>query len=213
MFFLETYNGRSLFLEGPISSRELELFTDASGSVGFGAYFLGNWCAERWPQSWKDLGLVRNLAFLELFPIVVAVDIWGEQLRNRKVRFMCDNMGVVQAINRQTANSRPVVGLLRHLVIKGLSLNAHFTAVHVPGVQNNIADSLSRFQVERFQELAPDAAEVGGLVVRHKELEKVDEDFIQNDGVHPNEIGLDLWTLGIKEGIEAALQVWRDGST
>ena len=33
--------------------------------------------------------------------------------------------------------------------------NIWFKAVHVPGVLNDIADSLSRFQIERFRMLAP----------------------------------------------------------
>lgn len=59
----------------------------------------------------------------EALPIVVAVEIWGARLQNRKVRFMCDNLGVVHAVNRQTVNSPPVVALLRHLVLRGLELN------------------------------------------------------------------------------------------
>lgn len=156
--FLDSFNGRSLFLEGPMDSADVELFTDASGAHGFGAYLQGSWCAGRWPQEWRDLGYVTNLALLELFPIVVAVELWGDFFRNKKIRFMCDNLGVVQAINQQTAGSRPVVSLLRFLVLKGLSLNALLVAKHIPGVCNGIADALSRFQMERFRNLAPSAA-------------------------------------------------------
>lgn len=42
--FLECFNGRSLFLESPISNRDLELYTDASGAHGFGPCFQGAWC-------------------------------------------------------------------------------------------------------------------------------------------------------------------------
>lgn len=159
--FLEHFNGRSLFLEGPMSNTDLELFTDASGAHGFGAFFQGEWCAEEWPAAWREAGLCGNLALLELFPIVVALEIWGERLSNKRVRFMCDNLGVVQAVNRQTANSPPVVSLLRHFVLKCLLINSHCTAVHVPGVDNNIADSLSRFQWDRFRALVPEAADGG----------------------------------------------------
>lgn len=159
--FLEQYNGRSLLLEGPVSSSELELYTDASGAHGFGAFFQGEWCAEAWPSSWREAGHCVNLALLELFPILVAMEIWGERLKGKRVRWLCDNLGVVQAVNRQTANSPPVVLLLRQFVLKCLLLNSHCTAVHVPGVDNNIADALSRFQWERFRELAPRAEEAG----------------------------------------------------
>ncbi|KAM3936010.1 uncharacterized protein RB166_003095 [Leptodactylus fuscus] len=155
--FLELYNGRSLLMSPAVSTVDWELFTDASGSVGFGAYFGGAWCAGRWPSDWVELGWVRNLCLLELFPIVVAVEVWGDRFRDRKVRFHCDNQSVVSAINSLTASSPPVVCLLRYLILKCLSLNAWVVAVHVPGVSNVIADSLSRFQWERFHAVAPDA--------------------------------------------------------
>lgn len=75
---------------------------------------------------------------------------------------MCDNLGVVQAVNSKSAKSCPVVSLLQQLVLWALELNAQFVVVHVPGVSNSTADSLSRFQGERFQELAP-GAEVEGI--------------------------------------------------
>lgn len=59
-------------------------------------------------------------------------------MKNRKVRFMCDNLGVVQAVNGQSVNSHPVVCLLRQLVLRCLELNMHFSAVHVPSVCNGI---------------------------------------------------------------------------
>lgn len=165
--FLEQFNGRALMMEGPVTNEELELSTDASGSVGFGAYFQGSWCAERWPVSWVEAGLCANLVLLELFPIVVALFIWGERFRDKRVKFHCDNMGVVMAINQQTANSPPVVALLRHLVLRCLVLNVHFSAVHVPGKLNVIADSLSRFQWDRFRAVAPEADESGLCCPEH----------------------------------------------
>ena len=37
-------------------------------------------------------------------------------------------------------------------------LHIQFAAVHVEGLQNGIADSLSRFQMGRFRELVPEAS-------------------------------------------------------
>ncbi|KAM4045411.1 LOW QUALITY PROTEIN: uncharacterized protein ACNLHF_009243 [Anomaloglossus baeobatrachus] len=152
--FLQLYNGRSLWLREVVSSDELVLYTDVAGSSGFGAYFGGRWCVGKWPESWRISGLTRNLALLELFPIVV---LWGQELRDRKVRFMCDNLGVVQCVNKLIADSPPVVDLLRHMVLQCLELNLFIWAVHVPGVLNSVAGALSRFQWDRFRVLALDA--------------------------------------------------------
>lgn len=92
----------------------------------------------------------------------MAVELWGERFENKKIRFHCDYMGVVQAINGLTASLPPVVRLLQHLVLRCLLLNAWVVAVHVPGVANGVEDSLSRSQWERFRQLAPEA-DVNGL--------------------------------------------------
>lgn len=70
--FLATYNGCSVWLEPAVNSSDCEVYTDALGGHGFGAYFHGQWCATPWPKSWRAAGLLSNLALLELFPIVVA---------------------------------------------------------------------------------------------------------------------------------------------
>ena len=49
-------------------------------------------------------------------------------------------------------------------VLQCLKNNIAFCARHIEGKLNNIADALSRFQMERFRSLAP-AAEPEGIVV------------------------------------------------
>lgn len=39
--FLESFNGRALWMAGPVSNFDLKLFTDATGSAGFGGLFSG----------------------------------------------------------------------------------------------------------------------------------------------------------------------------
>lgn len=113
-------------MSGPVSNFDVELVTDTAGSTGFGAYFQGRWSAEPWPQSWERAGFLGNLVLLELFPVVLALELWGEACRNLKLRINCDNMGVVQVVNRMSASSHPVIRLLRQLVFRCLSLNILF---------------------------------------------------------------------------------------
>lgn len=63
-------------MSGLVSNFDLELFTDAAGSTGFGAFFQGQWSAGPWPQSWVDAGFTKNIVLLELFPVVLAVELW-----------------------------------------------------------------------------------------------------------------------------------------
>ena len=42
--FLSKWNGHSLFLQSsPSPAQNLELYTDAAGSIGFGGYFQREW--------------------------------------------------------------------------------------------------------------------------------------------------------------------------
>ena len=43
--------------------------------------------------------------------------------------------------------------VVRTVVIRSLELNIHFKAKHIPGIDNGIADALSRFQMSRFRQL------------------------------------------------------------
>lgn len=63
------------------------------------------------------------------------------------MRFLCDNLEVVQVVNSQTANSCPLVRLLWHLMMKRLELNAQFTVG-----RNSIVDSLSRLRFQEFSQ-------------------------------------------------------------
>ena len=50
--FLANWNGRSFFLESsPTRTADLELYTDAAGSMGFGSYLQGKWFQGHWPPT------------------------------------------------------------------------------------------------------------------------------------------------------------------
>ena len=58
-------------------------------------------------------------------------------------------------INNQTSRDPNIMALLRPLVLTCLRFNINFTARHIPGRYNILADKLSRSQVEEFRILAP----------------------------------------------------------
>lgn len=60
-------------MEGLVSNYDLELFTDAAGSTGYGTFLGDRWSAERWPAKWREAGFLKNLVLLELFPLVVTI--------------------------------------------------------------------------------------------------------------------------------------------
>lgn len=68
---------------------------------------------------------------------------------------------------------------------------------------------MNRARVKLNKAVGRFIARNGGIVVRHKDLEELDDALLRPDGVHLNAIGLDIWTLGLREGLEQAVRVWR----
>ena len=88
--FLINYNGVTYFQANYwVSNENIQLFTDSAGSVGFGLYFEGRWSQGRWSE-WV-LEKKFSIDALELFPIYVAIKLWGKTLANTKVSFRSDN--------------------------------------------------------------------------------------------------------------------------
>ena len=57
-------NAKSFFLSWHrATSQNLNLFTDAAGSLGYAAIFGKHWCFGEWPSNWKQF----NIAILECF--------------------------------------------------------------------------------------------------------------------------------------------------
>lgn len=158
--FLSEYNGVTVMLDYSWSSSDiLQLFTDSAGGLhrGFGAYFQGHWAQSCWPIEWGELGILSDITFLELFPVVVAMELWGNILSNKKIIFHIDNQAVVTIINKKSSKSPRVMVLVRRLVLLTLKLNMLIKAEHIPGKYNIIADSLSRCDWQRFRKMAPTA--------------------------------------------------------
>ncbi|XP_076104083.1 uncharacterized protein LOC143072853 [Mytilus galloprovincialis] len=134
--------------------------TQFVSQTGCGAYFDGKWAQYKWPEAWSNMPIMRDITFLELVPIVLAMFIWASNFQNRKILFRFDNMELVSIINKRTAKSKRVMAFIRPLVLFTMQHNIQFKAQHIDGCKNEIADSISRFQLKRFRELAPGAESV-----------------------------------------------------
>ena len=150
--FLQCYNGVSVFINSKwLSSSTINLYADAAGSKGFAIVYGKRWLAGPFPNSWQHL----HITIKELYPIVLALAIWGPQLHNNKILFHTDNLACMHIINTQTSKGKNVMILVRHLVLTALTNNILFKATHVPGKINTIPDLLSRFQLQKARKLAP----------------------------------------------------------
>jgi hypothetical protein len=88
------------------------------------------WFAKAWPSHLQHY----QIAVKELFPIVLALEIWGDILKNGKLLFLCDNQAVVEVINKQSCKDKSIMKLIRRLVLAALK----FRAKHIAGKNKKI---------------------------------------------------------------------------
>lgn len=69
-------------------------------------------------------------------------------------------------------------------------------------------ERLNKARIKVNKEVGKFFVRNGGLTIRHRDLEKEPQLFLKEDGVHLNAVGIDIWSLGLQEGIQRALRVW-----
>ena len=159
--FLADYNGKSFFLSNEIfANTSLKLFTDSCTSIGYGGYFCSEvfseyqWFAGEWTDWWKS----QNIMILELYPIVIAIELWAYVLENKRLLIFTDNYALVSVINKKTSKNALAMILVRRLVLACLKHNVFVLAQHITGVYNRLADALSRQEIAVFLKDCPNAA-------------------------------------------------------
>ena len=149
--FLPGWSGTSLILESNWTPTNIQLFTDVSGTNGWGAYWSGKWLQGQWSET----QLQMDITWKELFAIVMAVHTWGALWQKQKILIHCDNLAVVAIWESGSTRAKETMALVRLLYYCAARYNINICIVHIAGVNNVIADCLSRFQQEKFWQLAP----------------------------------------------------------
>ena len=128
--FLDRYNGKSMFLsERFLSSNTLSLYTDSAQSLGYGGIYGSRWFYGMFPTPWQSF----NITLLDLYPIVLAVNIWGPLWKNHCILFFTDNEALTAIINKQSSTDNNIMKLLRCLVLACLQYKVLFQAKHIQG--------------------------------------------------------------------------------
>ena len=153
--FLPTWNGVAIIHPTPISSLELQLFTDAS-DLGFGCVYGDRWTYAPWKGQWLP-SKVNHINVRELFAIWAATFTWGREWKDNEVVIFTDNKSLVDVWSTGTCDDKRMMAIIRALFFHTASLNISLILSYIPGAENINADLLSRLQVQEFQQLNPDA--------------------------------------------------------
>lgn len=85
---------------GTPSPRELVAIHESCRLKGLGAIFGRQCFFGSFPDQWQSL----SITFLELFPIALAVRIWGCHMANQYIVFVTDNAAFVRINKRLNTN-------------------------------------------------------------------------------------------------------------
>ena len=94
-----------------------------------------------------------HIIILELFPVVLVVEILGDFMFNKRILFLSDNEATVFILNKMSSNDPAMMKLVCRLVVAAMSHNFMFCRKH--GKTNYVADNLSHFQLQEAKQWAP----------------------------------------------------------
>ncbi|XP_044217636.1 uncharacterized protein LOC122989025 [Thunnus albacares] len=152
--FLSSWNGISFFYDVHVTdANDIQLYTDAAPSVGFGGYYGGRWFSAEWPPDFSSLAPSSTIA--EMYPIVIAAILWGHEWSKKTIAIHSDNSAVVDILNKGRSHNLDIMQFVRKLTLVSAQHQFIIRALHIPGHKNAIADSLSRFMFQKFRLLAP----------------------------------------------------------
>jgi hypothetical protein len=93
----------------------------------------------------------------EAAAILAALLIWAPRFSRCTVLVRSDSLVVVQAWASQSSASPAIDAYIRAFAHVCSLWSATLVIEHLPGVDNNIADAISRSQVAKFRQLLPAA--------------------------------------------------------
>ena len=143
--FASHWNGASLVIHD--RSPQFTLTSDASGHWGCGAWHESAWFQLAWDEASTHLGIAPK----ELVPIIIGAVVWGHTWTGGRVLARCDNAAVVAVINKRSCHDTHLMQMLRCLFFLEALHQFHITAMHLPGVENVLADRLSRNCLTAFK--------------------------------------------------------------
>lgn len=143
--FLAVYNGVSLLRSSPWIDSPVRFCTDACLS-GIGGFFDGRFFHSSYPPFFDTTSL--SIASLEMLAVIISLKLWSEELRGQRILVRTDNQNTEVAINTGRSRVPFVQSCLRELWFYASRFDFELRALYIPGHQNTIADSLSRWDTD-----------------------------------------------------------------
>ena len=131
---------------------DVNIFTDSSKTIGFGAMCADSWFYGTWPSpKWTGL----NIAVLELYPVLAVLHVWKGRISDKIITVYSDNQAVAFALNKLYAKDKGMRQILKPIALFCLCHNVSMRACHIAGLSNVGPDLLSRGKIKEFLDHLP----------------------------------------------------------
>ena len=154
------------FLE--YTSEDIIMYSDAVKTLekGFGAYCENDWMMHSWSECGQFL-IDQNpsIAYLELFAIKAAVKTWIHRFANRRICLFTDNENAKTWINKSSSRCKNSMVLIRMITLEAMKHNVRISAKYIESSENVLSDALSRGDLKRFWENAPESMNIQQTLV------------------------------------------------
>ena len=136
-----------------VHAETISFYADAAGAanLGFGCTFKNKWAQDAWRETNVFVHPFHpNITLLELFAIVMAIELWARDIAGTELILHSDNEATCFWINKKRSKIPAAMKLLRHLTLKCLSFQIHVSALHIAGTANRTSDLISHFHMDEF---------------------------------------------------------------
>ena len=83
--------------------------------------------------------------------ILVAIRVWGNVWKHQCILIKCDNQVVVSVLNSGKTQDLTLAGIARNIMIEISEQDIDLQVIHILGVENKVADLLSRWFISKIQ--------------------------------------------------------------
>ena len=141
LVFLPQYNGVSVTWMRQFYCPNKVLSADASERAVGGYWTSKQYWYTRTPTCWREV----NIAYMELWAIIISLRVWGPCISGCRIVMKCDNESVVNVLNFGRARDMFLQAGLREAAFLQATYRFELRVVHLTSQQNEVSDWLSRW--------------------------------------------------------------------
>ena len=166
--FSQKFNGTAFFSHIPVK-HDIEL--DACLQA-LGARWGNSVYAVALPLGYKQMSIVH----LEMLNIMVTIRTWGQFWAGQKICIHYDNQAVVCVLTTGKTRDPILAAIARNILMEISQFDINLKTVHIKGKCNQVADSLSRWFLDRkCQEIVYEA--ISNPIWSHVPIERLNIDW------------------------------------